>query len=274
MLGHIIYNHEHLDDCRIQQEISKTLYEKAFDGVLLVHAYNGKPDFKYKRYLEDKFIKIKNRGHFQGASDLINEGLSYFNRKRFPGLKYVLVTAADTWILNVPFLKKIVKEMELEGQVLAASSWGRSRAPEKITGFSTDFFIIDIEWNRKAKLFPLNYTAFKKRFADFFYLQYSYPVLESAVMYKFQKYFSEHYKDNEAWRQRNKMFRRIVEREPVHVKDERISSWPLIGLYTDPAPTEKRKALKKFGKNIGPNAQLLISGKLVKRYNKNGNRNA
>jgi len=37
--------------------------------------HNGKKKFGYEPYLEDKFIQIKNNGHFQGAVDLINRGL-------------------------------------------------------------------------------------------------------------------------------------------------------------------------------------------------------
>jgi len=261
-----------MDDCRIQQELSKSVYAKVFGGVHLVHAYNGKPSFGYKKYLEDKLIKIKNRGHFQGASDLINSGLSYFNDHRIKGLRYVLVTAADTWLIKKDFLKNLIDKMQRENKVFAASSWGAAKAPDKMTGFSTDFFIIDIGWNRKSGLFPLDYTGFKKRFANFFYLQYSQPTLEAAVQYAFQKYFADLFMDNDLWRERDRHLRRISEREPVHMSDDpvfmaRRSSWPKIGLYTSPEPTEKRRALKKLGLAVGPYSEKLIAGKLDKNYN-------
>ncbi len=272
MIGHLIYNYEHLDDCRIQQEISKSVYAKAFGGVHLVHAYNGKVSFGYQPYLEDKFIKISNRGHFQGASDLINTGLAYFNNARIKGIRYVLVTAADTWLLKINFLKKLIEEMETDHRLLAASSWGISKAPEKMTGFSTDFFIIDIDWNRKAKLFPFDYQKFKNKFADIFYLQYAQPTLEAAVQYQYQKYFADRFDDNDVWHERNRGLRRIVEREPVHKSINplfrgRIPSWPTIGLYTSPEPAEKRRALKRLGFAVGPYSEKLIAGKLDKTYN-------
>lgn len=269
MLGHLIYNYEHLDDLKIQQEISKSLYSPLFDGVHLVHSYNGKNEFGYKTYLEDKLITIKNRGHFKGATDLINEGLKYFNKNSFPGLKYVLITAADTWLLNAKFLKKVVREMEENGQVIAASSWGRSVYPEKPSGFSTDFFIIDIEWNRKAKLFPVDYDGFLNKFTDIFALQYSIPLVEGAVQYNYAKYFIENFESNEMWSERNKKFRRLIEREPVHNKNgRRLNVYPKIGLYTDPNPKEKQKALMKFKQKLGPNADKLISSKNLGYYNK------
>lgn len=269
MLGHLIYNYAHLDDVRIQQEISKKLYVENFGGAYLTHAYNGKRNFGYKKYLEDKFIKLNNRGHFQGAADLINAGLNFFTKNKITGLDYVLVTAADTWLLDVKFLHKLIKEMKEENKILAASSWGRSVKPEKPTGFSLDFFIIDINWNRKAKLFPLNYEGFVKKFEDFFYMLYTQPVLESCFQYNFQKYFAKNYKDNEIWLQREKSFRRIVEREPVHDKNgQRQGSWPKIGLYTDPRAKEKKEVLLAKNIDFGKHCHKLLKEKDLSYYNK------
>ncbi|MDD5252036.1 MAG: hypothetical protein PHT12_05390 [Patescibacteria group bacterium] len=269
MLGHLIYNFSHLDDVRIQQEISKNLYAPAFGGVHLVHAYDGEARFGYKKYLEDKLIRIKNRGHFQGGVDLMNAGLKYFMAERRRGLKYVLVTAADTWMLDAHFLKSVIDEMQRDGKVLATSSWGRAKAPEKIKGFATDFFVIDLDWNRRAKIFPLDYPGFIRKFADFFYLQYSQPIVEAAVQYKFQKHFATLFKDNDLWRERNRSFRRLDEREPVHdaATGNRQENWPNIGLYTSPEPKAKKAALKRLGLDVGPWAHKLITGKLDKSYN-------
>ncbi|HLD17535.1 MAG TPA: hypothetical protein VJB99_00485 [Patescibacteria group bacterium] len=272
MLGHLIYNYQHLDDVRIQQEISKGLYAPHFDGNYLVHAYNGKPEFGYKKYLEDRLIRIPNRGHYRGAVELINAGLAVFLEMR-RGPRYVLVTAADTWVLNVDFFAGLVREMEQGGKVLAASSWGRAVSPEKPSGFSTDFFLLDLEWNRKAKVFPLDYDAFVKKFSDVFALQFVQPTVEGAVLYKFQKYFLDHFEDNDVWQERNKAFRRIIEREPVHgPKGDRQENWPEIGLYTSPAPEEKRKALKKLKLDLGPQMHRLLTERDVSYYNKIGGR--
>ena len=272
MIGHLIYNYEHFDDLKIQQEISKSLYVPLFNGVHLVHAYNGKREFKYKPYLEDKLITIKNRGHFKGAIDLINEGLTYFSKNKIPGLKYVLVTAADTWLLNTAFLEKVIQEMQDNEQVLAASSWGRSVHPAKPTGFSTDFFIIDIEWNRKTKLFPVDYDGFLKKFSDLFALQYSIPIVEAAVQYKYAKYFNDTLENNDIGAERNKKFRRLKEREPVHNEQGmRYHNYPKIGLYTNPDPIDKQKVLKKLKQKLGPNTDRLITAKNLEYYNKISN---
>ena len=48
-------------------------------------------------------------------------------------------------------LEKVLAEMKEKNKVIAVSSWGQVKYPVKPNGFSTDFFIIDIEWNRKNK---------------------------------------------------------------------------------------------------------------------------
>lgn len=268
MIGHIIYNYSHLDDARIQQELSKALYTKAFGGVHLVHAYNGKKEFGYEPYLEDKFIKIKNRGHYKGAADLISAGIRYLDSAKIKGLKYVLVTAADTWAIDTRFLKKVIREMERDGKVLAASSWGHAGPTDKPTGFSTDFFILDLDWNRQAKIWPLNYDKFVEKFSDILALFYAQPTVEHAVQYAFQKFFMDTYEDNEIWMTRGRSFRRLVEREPVHKNGKRIDDWPQIGLYTSPSPESKQAILKKKKLDIGKYSKKLIQAKSLKYYNR------
>jgi hypothetical protein len=269
MLGHLIYTYDRLDDARISQEISKSRYGKKLDGVHLVHAYNGKPSFGYTKYLEDKLLKIKNRGHFKGAADLINAGLSYFDTLGVKKVRYVLVTASDTWVLNVGFLVKIIKTMNRENKGLSTSSWGRAKHPEKPTGFATDFFVIDMAWNKKTKLFPVNFDKYKEKFSDQLATSYGVPILEGAVQYQYAKYYIEHFEDNDMWRKRNNDLLRIVEREPIHsAKGERRYSWPSIGLYTSHNSVDKKRALVKFKSDLGKYSQKLIQSKTTGYYNK------
>ena len=268
MLGHLIYNHEHFDDLRVQQEISKGLYIKEFRGTHIVHAYNGDRNKWPKPYLEDKCLYLKNRGHFAGASDLINAGLDYFTRLRKPEIRYVLVTAADTWMIDIGFLSSLVTDMKKHAKVLAASSWGSAVYPQKPAGFSVDFFVIDIEWNRRAKIFPIDYDGFSRKFSDLFYFLYSIPTVEHAFQYEYQKYFATHFQDNTIWRTRDKSLRRIIEREPVQLGENRQRSWPNIGLYTDPSPAEKREALKKKHYDFGKYSHKLLYSTETDYYNK------
>lgn len=267
MLGHLIYNHNQLDDLRIQEEISKKLYAGKFGGVYLVHAYNGENSFGYKKYLEDKLISRKNKGHFSGAADLIDAGLQFFNNRKTEDLRYILVTAADTWLINTEFLEKLTARMEKEGKILAASSW-LNAVGQKPNGFSTDFFVIDIKWNRKHGLFPMHYDEFVKRFDDLYALQYSSPLVEKCVQYRFQKIFMKEYQDNETWRQREAAFRRITEREPIHIGPAHKEAYSGIGLYAFGDPRKKRNLLKKNKLDVGKYSHKLISSKDLKYYNK------
>ena len=272
-MGHLIYSHQHLDDARIQQEIAKNLYRKEFGDCFVVHAHNGKEEFGYKKYLEDELIITENRGHFQGAVDLINAGLFYFDKHKKEGLKYVLVTAADTWCLDPKFIKKVIQEMEEKEQVVAVSSWMVDMY-KKIKGFSTDFFIVDLEWNRKSKVWPLDYIGFKKKFIDIFALFYSQPFVEGAFQYAFQKHILNTYENNDTWRNRNKLVRRIIEREPIHktgadgMTQVRQDDWPEIGLYTNPDGKTKKKALEKLGLELGEYSKKLVGSSDISYYNK------
>ncbi|MFA6160817.1 MAG: hypothetical protein WC766_01420 [Patescibacteria group bacterium] len=267
MFGHLIYSYNHLDDARIQQEISRSLYSTKFNGVKVVHAHNGKASFGYKKYLEDVLIKRRNLGHFEGAADLIDSGMDWFIKNKIKSLRYVMVTAADTWCLNVNWIEGLIKEMEAKGQVVACSSWGHVKAPEKPTGFSTDFFIVDLEWARASKVFPLNYKKFKNSFQDVFLLNWSLPIVEACFQYRYARYFMQVYKDNDVWMNRNKFWRRISEREPVHVNGDRFSDWPKIGLYTSPEPLTKQKALKALKINLGKYSDKLLKAKDLSYYN-------
>jgi len=178
-----------------------------------------------------------------------------------------LVTAADTWCLEADFLRGLVTEMEKEHKVLAVSSWSNIKYPEKIKGFSSDFFIIDVDWNKESKVWPINFNEFRKKFDDVFSLLYSIPTEKAAFQYKYQKYFINKYKDNEIWRERDKKLRRIIEREPVHINIKRINNWPEIGLYTNPEPTSKREILMERGLKLGKYADILIRSKDLTYYN-------
>lgn len=267
MLGHLIYSYNHLDDARIQQEISKKLYAPEFDGVKIAHSHNGKSSFGYRKYQEDVLIRRKNIGHFDGAADLIDVGMKWFMENKVKGLRYVLVTAADTWCLDSKWLRSVVDEMQAKGQVLACSSWGHTKPADKPTGFSTDFFIVDIEWAKKHKIFPLDYKGFKKKFTDIFLLMWAMPVLEVCLQYRFSRFVMDAYKDNEVLINRHRLWRRIIEREPVMVGNERISDWPGMGLYTNPDPTTKRKALIESKAVLGENAEKLVKAVDLSYYN-------
>lgn len=268
MIGHLLYSYHHLDDARIQQEISKQLYAPVFGGTYLVHSHNGSRSFGYRPYLEDKLLRLKNRGHFQGACDLVNAGVKHFISLHQPHIKYVLVTAADTWCLNATFLKHLLKEMEQNKKVLTVASWSRNQSPNKISGFSTDFFIINLDWAKRTKIFPLQYAQFRKKFKDLFTVLWQMPNVEMCFQFQYSKYFMTHYKDNDIWRTRDALLRRLEEREPIHRNGIRRFDWPRLGLFTNPYPKSKQQALRKMHVNLGPFSRKLIRATNLNYYNK------
>jgi hypothetical protein len=265
MLGHLIYTYDRLDDARVQQEISKRLYSAAFGGVHLVHAYNGKKEFGYAPYLEDKLIVRQNRGHYRGAVDLINAGLAWFNVAGLPEVRYVLITAADTWAVDVPFLQSVVMNMEAHGRVLATSSW-RTAQPAQIHGFSLDFFIVDLQWNARASIFPLDYDAFYDRYADILALLYSPPIAEVALQHAFQCHFLSTYVDNSVLIERNRQLLRIAEREPACIR-ENARGRTQTGIWHSHGADEKRALLSAAGLDCGPHCRRLIDAEDCSYFN-------
>lgn len=266
MLGWLIYSHSHLDDVRILQEIIKNVFAKEFEGVYVVHCYNGQKSYGYQKYLEDKLIKMPNRGHIKGCADHINAGLHYFN-EHHKKIKYVIITAADTWLFYPEFIKEIIFDMNYNKQVIAASSWV-SQYPVLPKGLSTDFFIMNMEWNRKSRLFPFSFDEFSSKFKDVCYLNWGIPILEMAVQYYYQKYFAEHFDGLKAISEAQGKLRRIIEREPVHNEyGIRKENWHHLGLYTTNNTEEKQKKIQKLNYDFGYYSHKLISSQDLSYYN-------
>ncbi len=268
MIGHVIYTYNKITDAYINQEISKNLYSKSkvLGGTYLVHSFNGEPKLGYKKYLEDKLIKMKNPGHFLGAANMIDAGIEAVSKKsQSLGIRYCLVTTADTWMINVKFLERLIKKMKKEKKYVATCAWF-AKFPEKPHTLATDFFVIDIEWNKKSRVFPLNYKEFVEKFKDYFYLRWGIPLIEVAFMYNYFNWFGEvhNHDGNLIWQDAEKHLLRITEREPVHGEREwkkgrgRKEVWPKIGLYTWNDLKKKKELLKKKKLILGKYSKELI----------------
>ncbi len=268
MIGHLIYTYDRIDDARIQQEISSTQYSGYFGDVHIVHAYNGEMSPGKVSYLEDKLLTMPNRGHYQGAVDLINAGLAYFSANGPGDIRYVVVTAADTWALDGEFLANTVAEMEANVQVLATSSW-MSRPSEPPKGFALDFFVIDLEWNRTAALFPLDYEKFFREHSDAMALLYLPPYVEYALQYRYHKHFLDTEKDNGVFIRRNQSLRRIVEREPACMRDNKLAL-AATGIYHSHLVNEKQAVLRGMGMDFGEHSRKLKNAESLGYYNAAG----
>jgi hypothetical protein len=58
-IGHLIYTFNKTLEARINQEISKLIFDFP-----IIHAFNGIGIAQYEKYLEDTLIEIPNRGHY------------------------------------------------------------------------------------------------------------------------------------------------------------------------------------------------------------------
>lgn len=260
MIGHLIYTYNKVDDARISQEISRHHLSKCFGKVFIIHAFNGKEDW-YEKYQEDVLVKTKNLGHYAGASLLINAGIAAAEKKK--DIDYLLVTAADTWLLSTDYVAGIIKKMEAGQKAVATCAWDNRGIMDYDKNFSmnlfrlgmaTDFFIIDLNWQRKNKLFPLDFNGISKRFGELeVFLTGNVLYLEKIFAYSYAQLFRRQYKDPHLYKK--KMLEavcQLIEREPICYRRrdgywKRQMRWDKLGLYTfhDDEVQEKQRVLQE-----------------------------
>lgn len=275
MIGHVIYTYNKIDDARINQELSRGVLggSEKLGGVYIVHVYNGDKKFGYEKYLEDELVKIKNRGHFQGAVDLINAGIKSISKRK--NIRYVLVTASDTWFIKREFIEDLIEKMQREDKYIATSAWGISKDDSIFKmGFSQDFFILDLEWNKKSKFYPIDYDKYLDKFLDISHaIGGTFLIPERAVGYYWLRYwYGKGYKDNDLGKMAKEKILRIAEREPIHLFDwsKRKMEWSELGLYTWHEADSKQKILKDAKSNIfiGEYGNKLLYAKELSYFNK------
>lgn len=269
-----VYTYDRVDDARINFEIIRNIWEgsKYFNNVTIIHSYNGDLKWYPHQYLENKLIRIKNRGHYPGAADLIESGVNYVLNNNTE-IDYVVTLAADTWILDPSFVHNIIEKMAVEGKYVAASCWGNPFEINSMKmGLSTDLFVIDTRWAKDCVLFPLKYDDFYKKYFEVLIFEKKIVFLERVFSLRFfqasQKHFGYKVSDYELAKKKDELLHRITEREPVHnyypdliyrkdaplkVKIKKAFNidspgyrnmyWPKIGLLTHHDPIQKQKDL-------------------------------
>ena len=145
-IGVVIYTHNRVDDAKINIEIIRNVWEASelFNNVKIVHSFNGEKSWYPKKYLENDLVVLKNSWHFQGAADLIDAGLKKMSL--YKNIDYIIVLAADIWLINLGYLNKLLTQMK-EGEFrLATCVWGllEQNIIQK-TEITTDFFILDFK---------------------------------------------------------------------------------------------------------------------------------
>lgn len=278
-VGCLIYTHERVDDARINMEIIRSLWKQSsnFSSLAIIHSYNGKKVWYPKKYLEDLLIRQPNNpGHYQGASELIDAGISMF-QKKYPQIHYVVVLAADTWCLKPQYVAHVIRVMQQNGQVLATCPWGLPvRYKENSVGMATDFFIIDTHWAKRYHFFPLRYAEFFRQYQELFsYLRPGSNVsLEKIALARFHDASFREHNDNLHRKELAEQSMYILkERMPVHSSKNakgywiRKFYWPQIGLITHHQPNLKQKILRRVKGATGQYSQKLIQAKKLDYYN-------
>lgn len=269
----VIYTHNRVDDARINIELIRNWKSKLFSKVTIIHSYNGKKDW-YTKTKEDILLSRQNSNHQQGASDLIDAGIQKALAQK---PDYVVILAADTWLLRPAYLEKIIKSMAKKQQYVASSPWGSNKENSFWkNGLATDFFILDASFAQKAKLFPLAYNSFHKKHSEVLDYLGRNTLLELIFSVRLLQSIERFYTVPGAHLRRligNKIIYEMTERNPVHKETkktyERTMWWPKIHLATHHNPKEKQKILKqqKYGSLSGPAINMLRTSKDVRYYN-------
>ena len=273
-IGVLIYTHNRVDDAKINIEIIRNFWQKIsfFNNVKIVHSFNGKKEWYSNKYLEDDLVLSKNTWHFRGASDLIDVGVKKFEKN----MDYVIVLASDTWLIDPTYVKNLLENMEKHELYLATCAWGLvGRNDVKDVGMATDFFIIDVKWAKKYKMFPLNYGKFHRKYKDLFlYKNCGNVMLEKLMLSHFVEAIAREQKFGGSARKR--AFEKILmmkEREPVHSKIRKDGTWvrkmywPKMGLLTHHEPALKKKILKERKISKGQNIKRLLDSRNLDYFN-------
>jgi hypothetical protein len=276
-IGVLIYTYNRIDDAKINQEIIRNIWDRSnlFKNIKIVHSFNGEPEWYPKKYLEDELTTATNPGHFAGAANLIDAGYKIFQDK-LSNIDYLIILAADTWLIKPEFVFKICNTLKNEHQYLAAASWssslpGEFRSIEK--GASTDFCILDFQWSIKYHMFPMNYQEFFDKYGELFFYQGGVPSVEKLFLSKFIKaIFNQNKVDARLRYEAINKIHSITEREPIHTNREnapvlRKLYWPEIGLITNHDPQDKQTILKENKIDCGPECHNLLTSTDLRNFN-------
>lgn len=278
-LGVLIYTHNRVDDAKINMEIIRSIWAnpKLFSDIKIVQAYNGEKNWYPKKYLEDDLIRIKNSGHFQGAAELIDAGIKKFIEK-YKKIDYIIVVSSDTWNVKPRYVYSILEKMKKDEFYLATCAWGLpNRNNIADVGMAVDFFVIDLKWTKKYKMFPINYNDFYKKYGELLlYYKGGNVMLEKLLFARYiQAIKRQEKKDVSPRFWAIKKINLFNDREPVHSCIDkngfwiRKMYWSKMGLLTHHDPKPKKEILKRLKITDGKNIKKLLNSKKLDYYNNN-----
>ncbi|MGH3692760.1 MAG: hypothetical protein ACRDRX_01940 [Pseudonocardiaceae bacterium] len=280
----LITTYDRVDDARANMEVIRSNWSRlgGFPDVVIVHAYNGSPDWYPRPEHEDMLITVPPaRSHFTGAAELIDRGLAAVSRE-FPTVRYVVCLSADCWIYDPRWLCQTVDGMQAAQHRLAAASWEisesihglrRHRHPGLLpaAGLSTDFFVLDLPWATQFGMVPLSFEEFLRNYESLLNYFQEIPLLERYFEGKFLAAMRNQLLDaagrkdpwgSEGPRQARQALRLLEERR---IDSSGLSSpshkghWPELGLITAEDPDVKRSVVLQIDNLSGPTIERLRS---------------
>ena len=272
-IGILIYTYNRIDDAVINMDIIKYHWNKSIllNDAIIAHSYNGNREWYKNKYLETKLIRSRNSWHYQGAADLIDSGMKYLSKRK--DIDYVIVLAADTWLMDADYIESIILEMRQNNLFVATCAWGNSQRNElSDVGMATDFIIVDNKWAAKYKLFPLKYKSFYNKYNELFTYKNSHTINVEKLMFTRYIQAINRY-DLNSIGSRNRIYNHIhimKEREPIHINNkwERQMYWRDIGILTHHSPYDKRKILYDNNIKYGSGIYKLLNSDDLSYYNK------
>src|ERR1700760_954683 len=145
----VVTTHDRVTEARANVEIIRARWAQVFTGgITIVHARNV--DDKTHVNGVDASIWLPNRGHFQGAVDLIETGIATLDDlDSVYRASYVVHLSADTWLANPSYLRGVIHAMNEDGKSLASCAWGDERDgnPWKV-GLALDFLVLHRRWSK------------------------------------------------------------------------------------------------------------------------------
>lgn len=278
----LITTYDRVDDARANMEVIRSGWSRpgGFPDVVIVHAYNGSPDWYPRPEHEDMLITVPSaRSHFTGAAELIDRGLAAVNRE-FPTVRYVICLSADCWIYDPRWLYQTVDGMQTAQHRLAAASWEISESVHGLrrqghpgllpgAGLSTDFFVLDLPWAAQFGMIPLSFEEFLRNYGSLLNYFQEIPLLERYFEGRFlaavrnQLLDAASRKDpwgSEGPRQARQALRLLEERR---IDPSGLSSpshkghWPELGLITGEDPHVKRSIVLQSDNLSGPTIARL-----------------
>ncbi|MDD2486920.1 MAG: hypothetical protein PHS92_00935 [Candidatus Gracilibacteria bacterium] len=264
-LAYVIYTYDRIHDALVQMEIVRHLWEKKFGKIEIIHVYNGEDEWYPQKTLEDYLLKISNPGHFEGASNLIDEGIK---KALELDCDYVVVSASDTWLIDEIFIHEKVKLMENESKFLFTCPWGNPEMnnPQDV-GFATDFFILDANWENKNNTFPLRYADFREKHLELLrYLGKGNVMVERLFFSRFLTACNKDVNENSLKSYALSKILLFNERTPVHYTNDwkRTKEFPEIGLYMNHEMEEKKEMLNNRGIVLGKYTEMYKNGNFIK----------